>query len=62
MGTTPQHIHTIPIHLVPFCQLWFVFVSYVHKGVVEGSGVGSGGCGVHVDVHGDGVMLWVAAV
>ena len=29
---------------------------------MEGSGVGSAGCGVHVDVHGECVMLWVDAV
>ena len=34
MRTTPQHIHTIPIHLVPFCQVCFVFVSCVHRRVV----------------------------
>ena len=39
------------LHLVPFCQLCFVFVSCVHSRVVEGIGVGSAGCGVHVDVH-----------
>ena len=27
---------------------------------MEGSRVGSGGCVVHVDVHGERVMLWVA--
>ena len=39
-------------HLVPFCQLCLVFVICVHRRVVEGSGVGSAGCVVHVDVHG----------
>ena len=29
---------------------------------MEGSGVGSAGCGVHVDLHGEWVMLWVAAM
>ena len=29
---------------------------------MEGSGVGSGGCVVHFDVHGERVMLWVAAM
>ena len=43
---------TPSLHLVPFCQLCFVFVSCVHRRVVEGSGMGSAGCGVHVDVHG----------
>ena len=28
---------------------------------MEGSGEGSGGCVVHVDVHGECVTLWVAA-
>ena len=61
MGTTPQHIHTI-LHLVAFCQLCFVFVSCVHRRVVEGSGEGIAGCVVHVDVHGECVMLWVDAM
>ena len=29
---------------------------------MEGSGEGSAGCVVHVDVHGEWVMLWVAAM
>ena len=29
-----------------------MFVSCVDRRVVEGSGMGSAGCGVHVDVHG----------
>ena len=33
-----------------------MFVSCVQKRVVEGSGVGSGGCVVHVDVHGERVI------
>ena len=33
--------------LVPFCQLCLV----VHRKVVEGSGVGSAGCVVHVEVR-----------
>ena len=37
---------------MPFCQLCFAFVSYVHRGVVEGSGEGIAGRIVHVDVHG----------
>ena len=37
-------------------------VSCVHRRVVEGSGEGSGGCVVHVDVHGECVTLWVAAM
>ena len=35
----------------------FVFVSCVQSRVV-----GSAGCVVHVDVHGELVMLWVAAM
>ena len=58
MGTTPQHIYTIPIHLVPFCQLCFVFASCVHSRVVEDSWKGIAGCLVHVDVHGE----WVDAM
>ena len=37
-----------------------MFVSYVHREVVEGSGVGSAWCVVHVDVRGE-VLLWEAA-
>ena len=29
---------------------------------MEGSGEGSGGCVMHVDVHGECVTLWVAAM
>ena len=50
------------LNLVPFCQLCFVFVSCAHRRVVEGSGEGSGGCVVDVDVHGECIMLWVAAM
>ena len=53
---------TPSLHLVPFCQLCFVFVSCVHRSVVEGSGEGIAGCVVHVDVHGECVMLWVDAM
>ena len=41
------------LHLVAFCQLCLVFVSCVHRRVVEGSGVGSAGCVVNVGVHGE---------
>ena len=51
MGTTQQHIYTIP--LVPFCQLCFVFVSFVHSRVVEGSREGIAGWVLHVHVHGE---------
>ena len=50
MGMTPQHIHTIPTSCA---ILPFVFVSCVHRRVVEGSGEGIAGCVVHVDVHGE---------
>ena len=39
-----------------------MFVSCVHRIVAEESGVRNAGCGVHVDVHGECVMLWVAAI
>ena len=57
MGTTPQHIHTIPTSCA-ICQLCFVFVSCMHRRVVEGSGEGSARCIMHVDVYGECVMLW----
>ena len=62
MGMTPQHFHTITTScaiLLPLTQIFFVFVSCVQRRVMEGSWVGSGGCIVHVDVHGKLVMLWV---
>ena len=42
-------------HLVPFCQLCFVFVSRVHSRVVEGGWESIAGCVVHVDVRGERV-------
>ena len=39
--------------LLPLTQIQFVFVSCVQRRVVRGSGVGSGGCLVHIDVHGE---------
>ena len=61
---TPQHFHTIPTScaiLPPLTQICFVFVSCVQRRVVEGSVVGSGGCVVHFDVHGEWVVLlgWI---
>ena len=53
---TPQHFHTIPTScaiLPPLTQICYVFVGSVQRRVVEGSGVGSGGCVVHFDVHGE---------
>ena len=38
-----------------------MFVSRVQRRVVEGSGMSSARCLVQVDVHGEGVMLRVAA-
>ena len=35
---------TPSLHLVPFCQLGFVFVSCVHRRVEEGSGEGIAMC------------------
>ena len=40
---------TPSLHLVPFFQLCLVFVSCVHRRIVEGSGVDSAGCVVHVN-------------
>ena len=64
MGLTPQHFHTFPIHLVPFCH-------HLHKDALrllvvcrEGlwKAVGWVGFVVHFDVHGELVMLWVVAM
>ena len=65
MGMTPQH--TPSVHLVPFCHhlhkyalcLLVVCREGLWKAVHE---VGSGGCVVCFDVHGEWVMLWVAAM
>ena len=44
---------TPSVHLVPFCQLYFVLVSCVHSRVMEGSWEGIAVWEVHVDVHGE---------
>ena len=62
---TPQHFHTVPTScaiLLPFTQIRSVFVSCVQRRFVEGSQVGSRGCAVHVDMHGELAMLSVAAI
>ena len=53
----------LSLHLVPFCQLCLVFLSCVHRRVVEDSGVTVvlGVQSMYVDVQGESVMLWVAA-
>ena len=50
MRMTPQHIHTIPTSCAILSTV--LCVCCVHRRVVEGSGEGSGGSVVHVDVHG----------
>ena len=45
MGMIPS------LHLIQFCQLHLAFV--VDRRVVEGSGMGSVGYVVHVDMHGE---------
>ena len=45
------------------CELCLVFVTCVHRRVVlgmEGCGMSSTGCVVHVVVYGEWVVLWVA--
>ena len=59
MGMTPQHFHNFPTScaiLPPLTQICFVFVCCVQRRVVEGSVVGSAGCVVQVDVHGEWVV------
>ena len=53
----------LSLHLVPFCQLCLVFLSCVHRRVMEDSGVTVvlGVQSMYVDVQGESVMLWVAA-
>ena len=60
-NTFPPSLHLMPF-LLPLTQICFMFVSCVKRRVVEGSGLGSGECVVHVDVHVEWVMLWVAAM
>ena len=50
--TLSHHPYNSCAILLPLKQICFVFVSCVQR-VVEGSGVGSAGCVVHVDVHGE---------
>ena len=50
---TPHTIQTQHCSCTAQFQYAYVFVSCVQRGVVEGSGVGSGGCVVHFDVHGE---------
>ena len=56
-----QNTFTPSLHLVPFCQLCFVFVSCVHRRVVEGSGEG---IAVYLCtlMCMECVVLWVAAM
>ena len=51
MGTTLQHIHTIPTSCAILPTMFSVVVC-IYRRVVEGIGEGSAGCVVHVDVHG----------
>ena len=63
MGTTPQHFHTIPTScaiLPPLTQICFVCLLVVCRGLWKA--VWWVVLGVHVDVHGVWVMLWVAAM
>ena len=51
--TTLSHHPYILCHFAATYTICFVFVSFVQRRVVEGSGVGSGECVVHFDVHGE---------
>ena len=60
MGMMPQHFHTIPTScaiLPPLTQICFVCLLVVCRGVWKRVVLG-----VHVDVHGEWVMLLVAAM
>ena len=56
--TTLSHHPYILCHLLSLAKICFVFVGCVQRGVVEGSGVGSGGCVVLFDVHGSELCCW----
>ena len=63
MGMTPQHFHTIPTScafLLPLTQICLVCLLVVCRGLWKA--VWWVVLGVHVDVHEDWVMLWVAAM
>ena len=55
---TTTHSH----HPCILCHFADYALCLLARSVVEGSGVGSAVCVVHVDVHGECVMLWVAAM
>ena len=60
--TTLSHHPHILCHFAATYTNVLCVCSCLQKRVVEGSGVGSAGCEVHVDVHGECVMLWIAAM
>ena len=59
---TPSHFHTIPTScaISPLTQICFACFLVVSRGLWKA--VRWVVLGVHVDVHGERVMLWVAAV
>ena len=59
MGLTPQYFNTIPIPCAILPTM--PYFCCVHRRIMEGSGVGSAGCVVHVDMHAEWVALRVAA-
>ena len=63
MGMTPQHFHTFPTScaiLPPLTQILFAFVVVCRGGLWKA--VWWVVLGVHVDVHGEWVMLWMATM
>ena len=63
MGMTPQYFNTIPAScaiLPPLTQLCFVCLLVMCRGLQKA--VWWVVLGVHVDVHGEWVMLWVASM
>ena len=54
MQTTPQHIHTIPTSCAILPTMSVVCIAGLWKAM--------GRVVVHVDVHGECVTLWVAAM
>ena len=60
---TTDNIFTTSLHLCHFANFALCFC-YVHRKVVEGNEGGSAGfvdLHIDVDMHGEGVVLWVAA-
>ena len=63
MGMTPQHLHTILTSCAILHKYALCLLAVCRGGLWKAVHVvGSAGCVVHVDVHGEWVMVWLAAM